>query len=240
MPRTPLIAANWKMNPIPAGALDHDSPYQSHSAVDVMVFPVFLDIPACVEAKLITGAQCGHWEKSGAHTGDLSMQMLASTKCRSVLCGHSERRNGHGETNESVIEQAIAALEENLHPIICIGETEKERDSGKEKDIVKAQLLGCPFEKEVTIAYEPVWAIGTGKTATPEQAQEMHAFIRSLLPKDAQESVRILYGGSMKPENAEDLLSQLDIDGGLIGGAALDPEQFRAIVDTAAKLVQSS
>ena len=235
MVRTPLVAANWKMNPIPQGALAHDSPYKSHTTVDVIVFPTFLDIPACIEAKLITGAQCGHWEKAGARTGDVSMQMLAKTGCRSVLCGHSERRHGRRETNEEVIEQVIAALEENLHPILCIGETEQEREAGKERSAVKAQLLGCPFEKEVAIAYEPVWAIGTGKTATPAQAQEMHAFIRSLLPAGMQESVRILYGGSVKPENAQELLMQTDIDGALVGGASLNPEQFKAIVEAAAQ-----
>lgn len=230
MSRTPFIAANWKMHPIPDGALEHDSPYQSHAAVDVIVFPTFLDIPACVEAKLITGAQCGHWEKQGAHTGDLSMETIANAGCRSVLCGHSERRRDHGETNESVIEQVIAALEANLHPILCIGETEKERDAGKEKDVVKAQLLNCPFEKEITIAYEPVWAIGTGQTASPEQAQRMHAFIRSLIPKDVQESVRIIYGGSVKHENAGTLLEQPDIDGALVGGSSLDHTQFEQII----------
>jgi triosephosphate isomerase (TIM) len=240
MQRKLLIDANWKMNPVPAGALEHDSSYQSHAAVDVMVFPTFLDIPACREAKLITGAQCGHWEKTGAHTGDVSMQMIAETKCRSVLCGHSDRRGDHAETNEEVIEQVIAALEENLHPILCVGETEKERDAGKQEDVVRAQLVGCPFEREVTIAYEPVWAISQGDpnkpAATTEDAQEMHAFIRSLIPEGVRETVRIIYGGSMKPENAEELLKQPDIDGGLVGGAALDPEAFGKIVEIAAGL----
>ncbi len=240
MTRTPLIAANWKMNPVPAGALEHDSPYQSHAAVDIWVFPTFLDIRSCIDAKIITGAQSGHWEKSGAHTGDVSMAMLAKLGCRSVLCGHSERRQDYGEANDVIIEQVIAALEENLHPILCIGETEKERSSGREKDIVKAQLSSCPFEKEVTIAYEPVWAISGGDpnkpAATTADAQQMHAFIRSLLPEGIREQTRILYGGSMKPENAEDLLSQPDIDGGLVGGASLDPEKFKQIVEIASKL----
>lgn len=236
MIRTPLIAANWKMNPVPNGALEHDSPYQSHSSVDVWVFPTSLDIQACIDSKIITGAQFGHWEKSGAHTGDVSMAMIATLGCRSVLCGHSERRNYHNESNEIIMEQVIAALEENLHPIICVGETGKERDSGKEKDVIRKQLTSLPHESEITIAYEPVWAIGTGKTATSEQAQKMHSFIRSLLPDDIGKKTRILYGGSMKPENAEDLLSQPDIDGGLIGGAALDPDQFKHIVEIASKL----
>ena len=237
MARTPLIAANWKMNPIPEGALEHDSPYQSHASFDVFVFPTFLDLGACMEAKLLTGAQYGHFEKDGAHTGDISIAMLSKLGCRSVLCGHSERRQGHGETNEIVIEQVIAALEENMHPIICVGENEKERDAGKEKEIVAEQLKLLPKEAEVTIAYEPIWAIGTGKTATPEQAQEMHAYIRSLMPEGTRDNIRILYGGSMKPENAEELLCQPDIDGGLIGGASLKPEQFKEIVEIAARLV---
>jgi len=237
MARTPLIAANWKMNPIPEGALEHDSPYQTHSAVDVMVFATALHLKKCIEAKLITGGQCGHPEEKGAHTGDISMSMLAEEGCRSVLCGHSERRKDHKETNEYVIEQVIAALEQNLHPIICVGETEAERDAGKEKEVIAGQLKLLPKEAEVTIAYEPVWAIGTGKTATPEQAQEMHAYIRSLMPEGTRDSIRILYGGSMKPENAKELLSQPDIDGGLIGGASLKPEQFKEIVEIAAKLV---
>jgi len=233
MSRTPLIAANWKMNPVPSGALDHDSPYQTHASVDVMVFPSFIDLKECVDAKLTTGAQYGHWEVSGAHTGDVSMKMIADAGCRSVLCGHSERRQHHGEDNDTVIEQVIAALEVGLHPILCIGETEEERDAGKEKDVVKAQLALLPPETEITIAYEPVWAIGTGKTATPEQAQEMHAYIRSLLPESVRDSMRILYGGSMKPENAAELLAQEDIDGGLVGGASLQPDSFRAIIDAA-------
>lgn len=228
------------MHPVPDGALEHDSAYQSHSAVDVWVFPTFLHLNQCTEAKLITGAQTGHHELSGAHTGDVSMEMVAATGCRSVLCGHSERRQAHGETNELVAEQAIAALEQGLHPIICVGETETERDAGKEKEVVEKQIKVLPLESEITIAYEPVWAIGTGNTATPEQAQEMHAFIRSLLPEDVRETTRILYGGSMKPENAEDLLSQPDIDGGLVGGASLKPDAFGEIVQTAIALQSDS
>jgi len=233
MSRKPFIAANWKMNPAPAGAFDENSPYRPHANVDVFVFPTFIDLHACIEAKLVTGAQYGHWEKSGAHTGDVSAAMIAAIGCRSMLCGHSDRRRDHQESNEQVVEQAIAALEENLHPIVCVGETEQERDAGKEKEIVKAQLQELPMEQELTIAYEPVWAIGTGKTATPAQAQEMHAFIRSLLPENVREDIRILYGGSMKPENAAELLKQMDIDGGLIGGASLKPDQFAQIVHIA-------
>jgi triosephosphate isomerase len=235
-----LIAANWKMHPAPAGAFSAGSPYGGSSAVDVWVFPSFLDIAKAVEAKLFTGAQCGHWEEKGAHTGDIAMPMLAAAGCRSVLCGHSERRAGYGETDEQVIEQVIAALEHGLHPILCVGETAAERKAGKQETVVRRQLKGCPTETGLTIAYEPVWAIGTGKTATPKEAQEMHAFIRSLLPKDIAGDMRILYGGSIKPENAEALFAQPDIDGGLVGGASIDPDAFRQIVHTAASSLKNS
>jgi len=241
MPRKLLIAANWKMNIPPVGCFTEDSPYRTHSAVDVWIFPTFIDLhSAQAHGMFFIGAQCGHPEPEGAHTGDISMKMLADQKYRAALCGHSERRAAHGETNEDVATQAVAALEVGLHPVVCIGETEKERNAGKEKDVVKKQMEPLPTESDLTIAYEPVWAIGTGKTASPEQAQEMHAYIRSLLPEDRREKTRILYGGSMKPENAEDLLSQADIDGGLVGGASLKPEAFREIVETAIRLSEES
>ncbi|MFH0770590.1 MAG: triose-phosphate isomerase [Candidatus Peregrinibacteria bacterium] len=239
MDRKPLIAANWKMNSAPAGAYSEDSPYRTHSAVDIYVFPTFLDLPAAIHAGLIVGAQCGHSEASGAHTGDVSMPMLAAAGCHSVLCGHSERRAGHGETNEIVAAQAIAALEAKLHPIVCVGETAQDRDHKKEKGIVEKQISCLPLESNIILAYEPVWAIGTGKTASPEQAEEMHAFIRSLLPADMRSSTRILYGGSVKPANAEELLRKPDIDGFLVGGASLDPAAFRSIVMTAIALKTS-
>jgi len=228
--RRPLIAANWKMHPIPDGALDVDSAYRTRSDIDVLVFPTALELHQCIDAKLMVGAQYGHWEPSGAHTGDISMPMLAQIGCRSVLCGHSERRQGHGETNAIVIQQVIAALEAGLHPILCIGETQKEREAGKAQTVVQEQIAGAPLEQELTIAYEPVWAIGSGKSATPADAQQMHAYIRSLLPVHVREQIRILYGGSVQPANASSLLEQPDIDGALVGGAALDPAQFQAIV----------
>lgn len=227
------------MNAIPQGALEHDSPYQTHADVDIEVFASAPYLPACIAAKIITGAQCGRPEASGAFTGDVSMTMLASLGCKSVLCGHSERRKNHQESDEFIAEQVIAALENNLHPVICIGETEAERDAGKEKHVVERQLKLLPKESAITLAYEPVWAIGTGKTASAEQAQDMHAFIRSLLPEDDRDTIRILYGGSLKPENAEDLLGQPDIDGGLIGGASLNPADFAAIRDIASRLSQA-
>lgn len=233
MSRKFLIAGNWKMNATPEGAFDPQSPYHPKSDVDIVVFPTYLDLKDVLHAQIICGPQHGHIEESGAHTGDVSLKMCKDLGCTYTLCGHSERRQSHGETNEDVATQAIAALEYGLHPVVCVGETESERDAGHEQEIVRAQISVLPLESDITIAYEPVWAIGTGKTATPEQAQQMHAFIRSLLPDDRKEQTRILYGGSMKPENAESLLSQPDIDGGLIGGASLKPEQFGAIVEIA-------
>jgi triosephosphate isomerase len=231
VPRKFLIAGNWKMNASPAGFDGKDSPYRTQTAVDVIVFPTFVDLHRCVEAKLIVGAQYGRPEASGAFTGDVSMAMLAKNGCRYVLCGHSERRKNHGESNEFVLEQAIAALEAKLHPIVCVGETAEEREKGKEKDVVAKQIKGLPAG--VTIAYEPVWAIGTGKTPTAKEAQEMHAWIRKHLSKEDQDSTRILYGGSMNAANAEEFLKQKDIDGGLLGGASLKLDEFRKIVEIA-------
>lgn len=165
------------------------------------------------------------------------MPMLAHAGCRSVLCGHSERRHGHGETNAIVIQQVIAALAADLHPILCIGETQQEREAGNAQAVVEAQIAEAPLERELIIAYEPVWAIGSGKSATPDDAQRMHAYIRSLLPAHVREHVRILYGGSVQPANIAALLAQPDIDGALVGGASLDPAQLQSIVDAAASAV---
>ena len=227
----PLIAANWKMNPHPA-ELDA---FKSTESADAIVFPTFLDLKECIGAGLTVGAQFGHHDDFGPNTGDISMKMISDLGCSHVLCGHSERRQYHGESDEFVAEQAKAALANGLHPIICVGETDEERKAGKEKDVVKSQIKTviekCEMRNakcEITIAYEPVWAIGTGNTATPEDAQNMHAFIRSLLEglRISHFDIRILYGGSMKPENCEELLKQPDIDGGLVGGASLDAEKF--------------
>ncbi|MFA6039450.1 MAG: triose-phosphate isomerase [Candidatus Peribacteraceae bacterium] len=231
--RTPLIAANWKMNPPPLGWDAADSPYRPRPDVDVIVFPTFLDLAQCVDAEMNTGAQCGHPDPAGAHTGDVSVAMVSDLGCTYVLCGHSERRQGHGETDAFVAREAQAALDAGLEPVVCIGETQEERDAGKERDVVQRQFAALPSDVSV-IAYEPVWAIGTGKNATPEQAQEMHAFIRSLIAPERRASVRILYGGSMNEKNAKELLGQPDIDGGLIGGASLKSESFLKIVEVAA------
>lgn len=231
-----MIAGNWKMNPPPAGAFEPESPYRAKAELDIVVFPTAIDLKDALSAKLICGPQCAHPEDAGAHTGDIGMGMAAELGCRYVLCGHSERRADHGETNAFVAAQVISALEHSLHPMVCVGETAAERDAGRAKEVVGQQLEVLPLESDLTIAYEPVWAIGTGKTATPDMAQEMHAFIRSALPADKRETTRIVYGGSLKPANAKELLEQPDIDGGLIGGASLLPDQFAEIIDIAMSL----
>ncbi len=248
MPRTPLIAANWKMNLPPEGWNKEISPYRFISGVDVVVFPTALDIPSCVAASLVTGGQSARADISGAFTGDVSMQMLAAKGCTYVLCGHSERRQHHQESDETIAAQVSAAVDAGLTPILCIGETADEREMGNAEDVVKRQLSvvlekfsilnSLPGEAsaksgQFSIAYEPVWAIGTGKTATPADAQAMHAFIRSLLPTDSKEGMRILYGGSVKPASAPELIAQEDIDGFLVGGASLILADFAAIVASA-------
>lgn len=238
-----LIAANWKMNPPPADAFDAGSPYHPRGDVDVVVFPSMLDLSDALKAKLLCGPQYAHPEASGPHTGDVGMKMAADAGCRYVLCGHSDRRAEHRETDEQVAAQVIAALECGLHPVVCVGETLPERRAKKQETVVKKQLKALPLASDITIAYEPVWAISRGDPNTPaattKDAQEMHAFIRSLLPDDRKGVTRILYGGSMKPDNAEELLKQPDIDGGLVGGASLLPDQFRSIVEIATTLRSS-
>ncbi|MBI3619084.1 triose-phosphate isomerase [Candidatus Peregrinibacteria bacterium] len=252
MPRTKLIAANWKMFPPPEGWDAMDSPYRATDDVDVMIFAPFVYLKTCVAAGLRMGAQCGHHEPTGAHTGCVSMAMIASTGCETVLCGHSERRRDQGETDEFVAAQAKAALTLGLFPIVCIGETANERSAGKAHEVIERQLRTvidhldvsqlATRNSQLAIAYEPLWAISGGDptkpAAKPSDAQEMHAFIRSLLPEPIQKEMLILYGGSMKAENASELLSQPDVDGGLVGGASLKPEEFRAIVEAARTLEQ--
>jgi len=232
------------------------NPYAPRKNIDVVVFPTFLHLESCINAGLMVGAQYGHEEPQGAHTGDISMKMLKETGCQYVLCGHSERRAAHHETNEQVAAQVIAALEVVLHPILCIGETWEERKEGKQEEIVKEQLQTVlntlqthsqltAHSSQLSIAYEPVWAISGGDpnkpAATPKDAQVMHSYIRDLLTAHRSQltATPILYGGSMKPENAEELLKLPDVDGGLIGGASLKPESFQTIVEIAAKLSTS-
>ena len=234
-----LIAANWKMNPPPKGWDAKDSPYRPQEKIEVVVFPTHLDLQACAKAGLTTGAQSGRPEQTGAFTGDVSMQMVQALGCRYVLCGHSDRRAFHLESDAFVAEQAAAAITHALIPIICIGETETERDAGKSKAVIERQVKPLKLTNDCIIAYEPVWAISRGDpnrpAATSADAEEMHAFIRSLLPKDIRDAVRLLYGGSMKASNAKELLAQPNIDGGLVGGASLKPEEFREIVKIASE-----
>ncbi len=211
---------------------------------DVLVCPPFLHIPAVRHAvysfpELRFGAQdCSAYE-NGAHTGDVSASMLRDSSCSYVILGHSERRQYQNETSETVALKAKQALSNDIIPIICVGETEQEREQGRAEEIVGEQLKGSIPDigqfQEIVIAYEPVWAIGTGKTATVDDVQAMHSFIRAQLGEyvQAAEKVRILYGGSMKPDNAQALLATENVDGGLIGGASLQADQFLAIARAA-------
>jgi triosephosphate isomerase len=212
--------------------------------VDIMIAPVFtaLDPVSAVvkDTRVGLGAQNLYWEKEGAYTGEISADMLVSAGCRYVIIGHSERRQYFGETDETVNRRIRAALAANLIPVFCIGETESERDSGKTFSVLDKQVKDGLKERVVdelgslVIAYEPVWAIGTGKTATSDQAQEAHNYIRSLINdmfgRGLADSVRILYGGSVKPANVSELMAMPDIDGALVGGASLEPESFSKIV----------
>ncbi len=227
-----LIAANWKMNPAPDGFNRSDSVYRATKSVDVVVFPTYLDLHECIAAALTTGAQHGRAQEKGAFTGDVSMKMLRDKGCTYVLCGHSERRREHGETDEDVASQVQAALAAGLIPIACVGETVEDRTAGRHQDTVKKRLSALPVAEKLIIAYEPFWAIGNGKSATPADAEEMHAFIRSI---PQWKNARILYGGSLNAGNAEAILRQKDVDGALIGGASLRPEEFAKIVEIAAK-----
>ena len=216
--------------------------------VDVVLCPPFTALSAVSQtvsgSNLAVGAQNMHWEAEGAYTGEVSAAMLRDLFCRYVILGHSERRQYFAETDANVNRKAHAALAAGLKPIVCVGETLEEREADRIEAVITTQVNGSlkdltPAQlKSVIIAYEPVWAIGTGKTASPEQAQEVHALIRTLLGKlsdqGTADAVRIQYGGSMKPGNAAELLSQPDIDGGLIGGAALDAPSFIEIVKAAA------
>lgn len=224
----------------------------SQTDVAVCVCPTFTTLESVSKevnnSNVQLGAQNMHFEAAGAYTGEVSAEMLRHLFCNFVILGHSERREYFGETDAIVNKKTLAALAANLKPIVCIGETLDEREADQVKAVIKKQLEGAlvgvtaESADALVIAYEPVWAIGTGKTATPEMAEEVHAEIRCLLAgligEDASEKVRILYGGSMKPENADDLLAQRNIDGGLIGGAALKANSFAALVESAAKLCQ--
>lgn len=245
-----LIAGNWKMNGLRADAkslgegVAQKIPPSVQSQVDVLVCPPFVVLEtverALQQSNIMLGAQTCHTAEKGAHTGDISAAMLKDAGCSHVIVGHSERRTDHGETDGDIQAQAIAAHDQDLIAIVCVGETEAERDAGRAFEVVREQILGSvPLKANganTVIAYEPVWAIGTGKVATPEDVQAMHSDIRNTLAdklgQDEADKIRILYGGSMKPENAPDLLALEDVDGGLIGGAALKAEDFCKIAES--------
>ena len=254
MSRRLLIAGNWKLNRGPGAATELANGLKralaGTTAVDLAVAPPFIAIPEVVQklqhSGIEVGAQNLYWETSGAFTGEISGEMLREAGCTFVLVGHSERRQLFGDTNATVNRRLHAALSAGLSPMLCIGETLAERDAGQAQSIVWSQLEGglagvdnSALER-ITLAYEPVWAIGTGRVATPAQAQEMHAAIRTWLLErfgaGAARTQRVLYGGSVKPANAAGLLSQEDIDGALVGGAALNAESFTGIVEAAANL----
>ena len=249
--RKPFVAGNWKMNntATEAAALAKDITrlLANLKGADVVICPPFTALATVggiiSGTNIGLGAQDMHWEKSGAFTGEVSAAMLRDLYCHYVILGHSERRASFGETDEIVNRKVKAALAANLHPIVCIGETLEQRKVGKTEDIIKNQLQASLKDMDAShcnnliIAYEPVWAIGTGVTATPQQAQDVHQFIRTIVQHQTDQktasSIRILYGGSVKPDNAAELFSQPDIDGGLIGGASLAADSFTAIVKAA-------
>jgi triosephosphate isomerase (TIM) len=250
--RKKIIAANWKMNMTQAESARFMESFLRDvgdvTDVEAVIIPPFTAIAKVSEAlgsaqNIKVGAQNMYWEKGGAFTGEISAPLLRDLFVHYVVLGHSERRTLFGETDEMVNRKVRAALEAKLRPIVCVGETLEQRDKGNVEKILSMQLRGSlaglnPKElQEAVIAYEPVWAIGTGRNATPAQAQEAHAFIRQTLremsDENTAERVRIQYGGSVKPENARDLMTQADIDGALVGGASLDPRSFAQIVKAA-------
>ncbi len=246
--RTPIIAGNWKMFKTIDESVDMvknlKELVKDVTETEIVVCPPFVSISPVVNAlqdsNISVGAQNCHWEDKGAFTGEIAPPMLAAAGCTYVIIGHSERRKYFHETNEHVNRKAKALYEHSLIPIICVGETLDQREDNKTMDVVEEQIRGCladiPVDKMLStvIAYEPVWAIGTGKTASPEQAQEVHAFIRNLLNelygKDNAQQIRIQYGGSVKPDNIASLMEMDDIDGALVGGASLEAESFAKII----------
>lgn len=245
--RTPIVVGNWKLNKTIGEALSLVTELKNQLAsvrdVEIGVAPVFTALAPVVkrleDSNIGVAGQNCHWEDRGAWTGEVSASLLADVGCRYVIVGHSERRQHFGDTDEGVGKKARAVLDAGLVPIICIGESDSERDAGQTFARVDTQLAGALAQLDagdldkVVLAYEPVWAIGTGRTATPAQAQEVHAHIRAWLSQrfgDVARTIRIQYGGSVKPDNAANLMRQPDIDGGLIGGASLAADDFVAIV----------
>ncbi len=246
--RKPIIAGNWKLNKTIKDSVELITEIKRELSgmtdVDVVVCPVFTALAdahdVLMESNIGLGAQNLYLEDSGAFTGEVSAPLIKDTGATYVIIGHSERRQYFGETNETVNKKINAALKHDLTPIVCVGEVLQERESDKTFDVIQRQceesLAGLTGDemRKIVIAYEPVWAIGTGKTATPDQAQEVHKFIRDLLGKlfngEVAGAVRIQYGGSVKPENAAELMMKDDIDGALVGGASLKAESFGGII----------
>jgi triosephosphate isomerase len=243
------MAGNWKMYKTPAETRAYFTAFgplvQAASHCEIVICPPFLDLPAAVESargtRILVGAQNLHWAKEGAFTGEVSGPMIQSTGATHVIIGHSERRQYFGETDETVLKKTMAALDATLAPIVCVGERLEHRESGQTEAVLCEQcekgIAGLDAQQfaKIVIAYEPVWAIGTGKTATPEMAAEAHRMIRAEMRRHfgekAAAEVRILYGGSVKPDNVKSLMAQPEIDGVLVGGASLDPVSFARIVN---------
>lgn len=248
MARKPVIAGNWKMYKSRSevvGTLEElRKLVDGHAGVEVVVCPTFTSLAAAAEvlkgSTIKLGAQNVHWADEGAFTGEISTAMLLESGCDYVVIGHSERRQYFGETDETVCKRTAKALTTTLTPIVCVGETLTQREAGQVESVILGQLqtglagLTEDLISRIIIAYEPVWAIGTGKTATPEVAEEVHAMIRNWLREtysaELADGLRILYGGSVKPGNISELMSQPDIDGALVGGASLDPGSFAQLV----------
>jgi triosephosphate isomerase len=251
-----LIAGNWKMNTDLGGAVrlaeELVDLVKETGEVRVAVCPPFISLGSVSNviagSGIALGAQNLHYEDDGAYTGEISARMLLSVGCRYVIIGHSERRQYFSETDETVNRRVRKAMDAGLIPIVCVGETLDERDAGRENEVVGRQIdrglngIDVSDADRLVVAYEPVWAIGTGRNATPEQAQQMHAFIRTrlraLYGAAIADDVNILYGGSMKPSNSGELLAQQDVDGGLIGGASLKAADFAGIIASAPALVR--
>jgi triosephosphate isomerase (TIM) len=229
-----LIAGNWKMFKGPAETREFFDRFEHPAGVDAIICPPYASLAAAVESGRTIYAQNVHWEPTGAYTGEVSPEMLLELGVAGAIVGHSERRQLFGETDAGVARRARAALDAGLNVIACVGETTEERESGDTELVLKIQVEAIAFaagdHQGLVFAYEPVWAIGTGKTATAEQVCDAHAFIKALLDRP------VLYGGSVKPENAAGLLSQRGVDGALVGGASLDPATFGAICQAAASL----
>ena len=247
--RKKILAANWKMNLTHVEAESYVETFLNEvgevNDVEIVIIPSFTSIPTLAQASgnapfIRLGAQNLHWERSGAFTGEISATMLRALFVKYVIIGHSERRALFGETDAMVQRKVHTALEAGLRPIMCVGESLAERESDSVQKVLRRQVeeglkgVSSDHSSEIVLAYEPVWAIGTGRTATPAQAEEVHAFLRSLLAelfdKTAADRIRIQYGGSVKPENTEDLMRQPNIDGALVGGASLDAHSFARII----------